>query len=61
MSNNNNIMQEKNLQQVSASQRIVKALVMVFTYAFLLLMALIVLFPFYWMIISSLKSSTRRR
>ena len=32
MSNNNNIMQEKNLQQVSASQRIVKALVMVFTW-----------------------------
>ena len=56
MSNNNNIMQEKNLQQVSASQRIVKVLVMAFTYAFLLLMALIVLFPFYWMIISSLKT-----
>ena len=56
MSNNNNIMQEKNLQQVSASQRVVKVLVMVFTYAFLLLMALIVLFPFYWMIISSLKT-----
>ena len=56
MSNNNNIMQEKNLQQVSASQRVVKVLVMVFTYAFLLLMALIVLFPFYWMIISALKT-----
>ena len=56
MSNNNNVLQEKNLQQVSASQRIVKLLVMVFTYAFLLLMALVVLFPFYWMIISSLKT-----
>ena len=53
---NNNIMQEKNMQQVSLTQRIVKLCVTVFTYAFLLVMALIVLFPFYWMIISSLKT-----
>ncbi len=49
-------MQEQNLQNVSIQQRIVKTTVKVFTYAFLLLMALIVLFPFYWMIISSLKT-----
>ena len=50
------IMGERNIQQVSASQRVVVFAVKFFTYAFLILMALIVLFPFYWMIISSLKS-----
>ena len=49
-------MQEQNIQKVSASQRIVQFSVKFFTYAFLILMAVIVLFPFYWMIISSLKS-----
>ena len=57
MANNKNIvMHEKNLQTVSAQQRILKVSVKVFTYLFLGIMALIVLFPFYWMIISSLKS-----
>ncbi len=51
-----NIMQEQDMRIVSARQRIVKGGVKFFTYAFLLLIALIVLFPFYWMIISSLKS-----
>ncbi len=51
-----NTMRERNIQQLSASQRIVQFGVKFFTYAFLILMALIVLFPFYWMIISSLKS-----
>ncbi len=49
-------MHEQNLQQVSARQRITQILFKTLIYAFLLLMALIVLFPFYWMIISSLKS-----
>ncbi|MBQ8834937.1 MAG: carbohydrate ABC transporter permease [Oscillospiraceae bacterium] len=49
-------MQERNLQRLSASQRIGRFLVKFFTYAFLILMAVIILFPFYWMIISSLKS-----
>lgn len=49
-------MKEKNMQQVTAGQRVVKSVVKFFTYAFLILMALIVLFPFYWMIISSLKT-----
>lgn len=49
-------MQEKNIQQVSTSQKIVQFAVKFLTYAFLLIMALIVLFPFYWMIISSLKT-----
>ncbi len=54
-------MHEQNLQNVSAQQRILKALVKVGTYAFLFLMAVIVLFPFYWMIISSLKSLSEYR
>ena len=49
-------MKEQNMQQVTAAQKVVKGVVKGFTYAFLILMALIVLFPFYWMIISSLKT-----
>ena len=56
MANKNNVMHEKNLQTVSAQQRVLKVAVKTGTYAFLIVMALIVLFPFYWMIISSLKS-----
>ena len=51
-----NIMHEKDIQKTSLRQKIVFTFVQVFLYVFLLLMALIVLFPFYWMIISSLKS-----
>ena len=50
------IMHEKDIQKTSLRQKIVFTFVQVFLYVFLLLMALIVLFPFYWMIISSLKS-----
>ena len=49
-------MQAKDMGLETSRQRIIKALVKTGTYAFLLLMALIVLFPFYWMIISSLKT-----
>ncbi len=56
MSDKITTMQEKNMQQVTASQTAVKILVKIFTYVFLIVMAVIVLFPFYWMIISSLKS-----
>ena len=51
-----NTMKERNIQQLSVTQKIVKFGVKFGTYAFLMIMALIVLFPFYWMIISSLKS-----
>lgn len=54
-------MHAKNMQQVSIQQKVVKALVLVMTYLFLLVMAAIVLFPFYWMVISSLKSLTEYR
>ena len=56
MTNTLTTMREKNIQHVSAKQKIVKAVVLVGLYAFLGVMALIVLFPFYWMIISSLKT-----
>ncbi len=56
MSKNNEMMQEKDLRKVSAGAMVMKTLVKIGTYAFLLIMALIVLFPFYWMIISSLKT-----
>ena len=54
-------MQEKDMQQVSVQQKIVKVAVKVIVYAFLIAMAIIVLFPFYWMIISSLKSLAEYR
>ena len=49
-------MKEQNMQLVSSRQRVIQFLVKTVTYVFLGLMALIVLFPFYWMVISSLKS-----
>ncbi len=49
-------MHEKDMQQVTARQKAVKFIVKFFVYAFLITIAIAVLFPFYWMIISSLKS-----
>ena len=49
---------EKDMQKVNAKQRITKIVVTTLLYLFLGIMAIIVLFPFYWMIISSLKSLT---
>ncbi len=54
-------MQAKDMKQVSIVQRIVKIFVKAGTYLFLSVMALIVLFPFYWMIISSLKNLSEYR
>ena len=56
MAKNSVVMSEKNLKNVSAKQVVVNIFVKFALYAFLIFMALIVLFPFYWMIISSLKS-----
>ncbi len=50
----NGVMHEKNLQQVTTKQRAVKIAVQVALYTFLGFMAIIMLFPFYWMILSSL-------
>ena len=52
---------EKNLQTVSTKQRAMKIVVQVLLYTFLSIMALIVVFPFYWMIISSLKTTVEYR
>ena len=45
-----------NVQSAKRSQRIAKIIRLIITYTFLSIMALIVIFPFYWMIISSLKT-----
>ena len=54
-------MQAKDMTLETGRQRIVKILVKTGVYAFLLLMALIVLFPFYWMISSPLTSLAEYR
>ena len=62
MSENTNIvMHAKDMQKVSILQRIMKLLVLAGTYLFLTVMALIVLFPFYWMLISSVKTLAEYR
>ena len=52
----NVIMHEQDMQKVSQKQKIVKICVQVLLYAFLAVMAIVVLVPFYWMINSSLKT-----
>ena len=49
-------MQARDMGLETSRQRVIRYMVKGGTYLFLGLMALIVLFPFYWMIISSLKS-----
>ena len=53
---NNQTMIERDMSKVTSRQKVVKVLVQIGLYTFLILMALIVLFPFYWMLNSSLKS-----
>jgi multiple sugar transport system permease protein len=50
------VMKQRDMQKVTAQQKVIGIAVKVIIYAFLLLMALIIIFPFYWMIISSLKT-----
>ena len=47
---------ERDMQKVSNNYKIAKIIGLAATYLFLILIAIIVLFPFYWMIISSLKT-----
>ena len=54
-------MKAKDLHQVSAQQRILQVLSKILVYGFLGVMALIVIFPFYFMIISSLKDMAEYR
>ena len=50
------VMKQRDMQQVAAQQKVIGTIVKVIIYAFLFLMALIIIFPFYWMIISSMKT-----
>ena len=54
-------MKAKDLHQVSAQQRVLQVLSKILVYGFLGVMALIVIFPFYFMIISSLKNMNEYR
>ncbi len=56
MSEKNTVMHQQDVRSISARQSASKILMKVLTYAFLILIAIVVLFPFYWMIISSLKT-----
>lgn len=49
-------MQERDLKKVSVNQKIGKVFVKILVYTFLILMAVIVIFPFYFMLISSVKT-----
>lgn len=49
-------MHEKDMKRETSKQKVLGVVVQILLYAFLIIMALIVLFPFYWMINSSLKS-----
>ncbi len=50
------VMQSKDLNKVRRNAKVGKVFGNIVIYAFLILIAIIVLFPFYWMIISSLKT-----
>ena len=61
ITDSNNVMQARDVQTLTAGQRVRSAIAKTGTYLFLIVMALIVLFPFYWMIISSLKTDSEYR
>ncbi len=54
--NSSSVMTAKDMQKTNVKDKAVKAIVQILLYLFLGAMALIVLFPFYFMIISSLKT-----
>ena len=49
------------VKQLENVQKVMKLISLVLVYAFLVFMALVVLLPFYWMLITSLKSTTEIR
>ena len=55
------VMHDRDMQKTSGRQKVLKFLGQSGIYLFLIVMAAIVLFPFYWMIISSLKSLSEYR
>lgn len=50
------VMAERDMSQVSKTARVMKVLGYIAVYTFLIIMAIIIIFPFYWMLISSVKS-----
>ena len=54
-------MHEKDMQKVSSRQKALKIIVQILLYTFLTVMAIIIIFPFYWMLISSLKTTVEYR
>ena len=50
------VMKQKDMREVAKAQRVVQIAAKTLTYIFLFTMAIIIIFPFYWMIISSLKT-----
>ena len=53
---NNQTMIERDMAKVTTRQKVVHIFVLIALYTFLIIMAFIVLFPFYWMLSSSLKT-----
>lgn len=51
----NTTMKERDMKSVATASKVMKVLTTVLIYAFLIFMAIVVLFPFYWMLISSVK------
>lgn len=51
----------QSVAKLEKAQKVARILTLVFTYLFIGFMALVVLFPFYWMIITSLKSTQEIR
>ncbi len=50
------VMHEQDLQKVSRVQKVTKIAIQVLLYAFLGIMAIAMIFPFYWMLLSSVKT-----
>ena len=59
--NASKVMKARDMERVRTTQRVLKVLGLIAVYAFLIAMAFIIIFPFYWMIISSLKSTIEYR
>ena len=55
------VMKQKDMQETIKVQKVIRIVAKTLTYIFLFAMALIVIFPFYWMIISSLKTVSEYR
>ena len=54
----NSGMNNRDIKTISKKQTAVRVIVQIALYSFLVIMAIIVLFPFYWMLISSVKTIT---